>query len=141
MGTLAGAWGIHLGIRVAADGEIEALYTRQPTELRTDGLFTGEPLFDLTLETWQLGVLEGDEGLHRPVGVGRVGEAEVRQPVHEGADRLRRPPGPGRGASERYFDCLNSVARCPSRSASARSARRRAPSLSRVACALRSIAL
>ena len=85
-------------------------------------------------------VLEGDEGLHRPVGVGRVGEAEVRQPVHEGADRLRRRPGPGRGASERYFDCLASVARCLSRSASARSARRRAPSLSRVACTLRSIA-
>jgi hypothetical protein len=89
----AGAWGIHLGIRVAADGEIEALYARQPTELRTDGLFTGEPLFDLTLETWQLGglYLLGDEG------------ARLRPFVGAGFGVTRLLPGPSGLQEETRF--------------------------------------
>jgi hypothetical protein len=51
----AASFGVHLGVRVAEDGELELLYSRQNTRLGTDGLFTGEPLFDLALETWQLG--------------------------------------------------------------------------------------
>jgi Outer membrane protein beta-barrel domain len=51
----AASFGVHLGIRVAEDGEIELLYARQNTLLGTDALFTGAPLFDLALETWQFG--------------------------------------------------------------------------------------
>jgi hypothetical protein len=51
----AGSFGVHLALRVARDGEVELLYSRQDTRLATDGLFTGEPLFDLALETWQAG--------------------------------------------------------------------------------------
>ncbi len=47
-------FGVHLGYRVS-DFEIEALYARQPTHLELPGLFTGAPLLDLTLETWQAG--------------------------------------------------------------------------------------
>jgi hypothetical protein len=68
------SFGAHLGFRVAADGEIEVLYSRQNTRLETGGLFTGEPLFDLALETWQAGgnYLFGEKGSRlRPyVGVG-----------------------------------------------------------------------
>jgi hypothetical protein len=80
----AGAWGIHLGFRVAPDGEIEVLYARQPTELRTDGLFTGEGLFDLTLETWQFGglYLFADEG------------ARLRPYIGAGLGITRLLPGP-----------------------------------------------
>jgi len=70
----SGSFGVHLGFRVARDGEIELLYARQNTRLATDGLFTGEPLFDLALETWQFGgnYLFGEEGSRlRPyIGVG-----------------------------------------------------------------------
>ncbi len=70
----SGSFGVHLGFRVAEDGEIEFLYSRQETRLETAGLFTGEPLFDLTLETWQAGgnYLFGEEGSRlRPyIGVG-----------------------------------------------------------------------
>jgi hypothetical protein len=60
----AASFGVHLGIRVARDAEIEVLYARQGTRLGTGGLFTGEPLFDLALETWQAGgnYLFGEEG-------------------------------------------------------------------------------
>jgi hypothetical protein len=60
----AASFGAHLGIRVAEDGELELLYSRQDTRLATDGLFTGAPLFDLVLETWQFGgnYLFGEEG-------------------------------------------------------------------------------
>ncbi|HSD66007.1 MAG TPA: outer membrane beta-barrel protein [Vicinamibacteria bacterium] len=70
----AAAFGVHLGVRVAEDGEIEVLYSRQDTRLASDGLFTGEPLFDLALETWQLGgnYLFAEEGARlRPyIGAG-----------------------------------------------------------------------
>ncbi len=70
----AGSFGVHLGFRVARDGEIELLYARQNTRLATAGLFTGEPLFDLALETWQAGgnYLFAEEGARlRPyIGAG-----------------------------------------------------------------------
>ncbi len=70
----AAAFGLHLGFRMAEDGEIELLYSRQNTRLATGGLFTGEPLFDLALETWQAGgnYLFAEEGSRvRPyIGVG-----------------------------------------------------------------------
>ena len=47
-------FGVHLGYRIG-EFEIEALYARQPTNLQLPGLFTGAPLMDLTLETWQAG--------------------------------------------------------------------------------------
>jgi len=68
------SFGVHLGFRVSHDGEIEVLYSRQNTRLATDGLFTGEPLFDLALETWQAGgnYLFAEEGARlRPyIGAG-----------------------------------------------------------------------
>ena len=70
----AASFGVHLGVRVAEDGELEILYSRQDTRLGTDELFTGEPLFDLALETWQFGgnYLFAEEGSRlRPyIGVG-----------------------------------------------------------------------
>ena len=70
----AASFGVHLGVRVAEDGELELLYSRQDTRLGTDGLFTGQPLFALALETWQAGgnYLFGEEGSRlRPyIGVG-----------------------------------------------------------------------
>jgi len=70
----AASFGVHLGVRVAEDGELELLYSRQDTRLGTGGLFTGEPLFDLALETWQFGgnYLFAEEGSRlRPyIGVG-----------------------------------------------------------------------
>lgn len=80
----AGAWGVHLSFRVARDGEVEVLYARQPTKLRTDGLFTGEGLFDLTLETWQFGglYLFADEG------------ARLRPYIGAGLGITRLLPGP-----------------------------------------------
>jgi Outer membrane protein beta-barrel domain len=70
----SGSFGVHLGFGVADDGEIELLYSRQNTRLQTDGLFTGEPLFDLALETWQAGgnYLFGEKGSRlRPyIGLG-----------------------------------------------------------------------
>lgn len=70
----AASFGVHVGVRVADDGEIEVLYARQDTRLATSGLFTGAPLFDLALETFQFGgnYLFGEEGSRlRPyVGAG-----------------------------------------------------------------------
>jgi len=69
----AAAFGVHLGYRVG-EGEIELLYARQNTQLQTGGLFTGVPVFDLALETWQLGgsyLFGDDDARARPfVGVG-----------------------------------------------------------------------
>jgi hypothetical protein len=48
------AFGVHLGYRFD-DFEFEVLYARQATNLETPGLFTGAPVLDLTLETWQGG--------------------------------------------------------------------------------------
>jgi len=60
----SGAFGAHLGVRVAEDGEVELLFSRQDTRLRSGGFFTSEALFDLRLETYQLGgsYLFRDEG-------------------------------------------------------------------------------
>jgi hypothetical protein len=71
----AAAFGIQLGYRIG-EGEIELLYVRQDTELQTAGLFTGAPVFDLALETWQIGgsyLFGDDDARARPfvaVGLG-----------------------------------------------------------------------
>jgi outer membrane protein W len=68
------AYGAQLTVRVSEDGDLELLYSRQDTQLRTDTLFTGEPVLDLALETWQLGgnyLFGRAEGRVRPyVGFG-----------------------------------------------------------------------
>jgi hypothetical protein len=38
----AASFGVHLGVRVAEDGELEILYSRQDTRLGTDELFAGD---------------------------------------------------------------------------------------------------
>jgi Outer membrane protein beta-barrel domain len=48
------AFGVHLGYRFD-DFEFEVLYARQATNLQTPGLFTGAPVMDLNLDTWQGG--------------------------------------------------------------------------------------
>ena len=48
------AFGIHVGYPVG-DGEVELSYSRQNSKLQTSDLFTGVPVFDLALETWQFG--------------------------------------------------------------------------------------
>ncbi len=68
------AYGVQLGVQVSRDGELEAIYSRQDTQLRTGGLFTGQPVFDLALETWQLGgnylFGEEDQRLRPYLGLG-----------------------------------------------------------------------
>jgi opacity protein-like surface antigen len=49
------SFGASLTVSVAEDGEIEALFARQDTRLASDALFTSTPLFDLAVETWQIG--------------------------------------------------------------------------------------
>jgi hypothetical protein len=70
----AAAFGATLGFRVDENGELEASYSRQDSRLRVDGFFTSRPLFDLAVETYQLGgnYLFRDEGVRvRPyLGVG-----------------------------------------------------------------------
>ena len=71
----AAAFGVQLGYRVG-EGEIELLYARQDTQLQTADLFTGAPVFDLALETWQIGgtyLFGDDDARARPfvaVGLG-----------------------------------------------------------------------
>jgi opacity protein-like surface antigen len=71
----AAAFGVQLGYRVG-EGEIELVYARQNTRLQTADLFTGAPVFDLALETWQIGgtyLFGGDDARARPfvaVGLG-----------------------------------------------------------------------
>jgi hypothetical protein len=66
--------GASLAVSVADDGEIEALFARQDTRLASDALFTSTPLFDLVVESWQLGgnyLLRDVEDRVRPyVGAG-----------------------------------------------------------------------
>jgi hypothetical protein len=50
----AASFGFQVGYRLGG-GELEALYSRQGSRLQTSSLFAGAPLFDLALETWQLG--------------------------------------------------------------------------------------
>jgi Outer membrane protein beta-barrel domain len=67
------AFGLHLGYRVGA-AEIEILYARQSTELQSEALFAGVPVFALAVETWQLGgsyfLREEDARLAPYVGAG-----------------------------------------------------------------------
>ena len=71
----AAAFGVQLGYRVG-EGEIELVYARQNTRLQTADLFTGAPVFDLALETWQIGgtyLFGDDDARARPfvaVGLG-----------------------------------------------------------------------
>jgi opacity protein-like surface antigen len=89
----AAAFGLHLGYRVAEDGEIELLYSRQNTRLDTGGLFTGAPLFDLALETWQAGgnYLFAEEG------------SRVRPYIGAGLGITRLLPEPARLQDETRF--------------------------------------
>jgi len=48
------AFGVHLGYKFG-EFEFEALYARQEAGLETPGLFTGAPVMDLTLDTFQGG--------------------------------------------------------------------------------------
>jgi hypothetical protein len=68
------AFGASLGVSVSADGELEALYSRQDTRLASGGLFTSTPFFDLVVDTYQLGgnyLLREEEDRVRPyIGVG-----------------------------------------------------------------------
>lgn len=67
------SFGVHLGYAVG-EGEVELIYARQETRLQSSALFAGEALFDLAVESWQLGgsYFFGDDGARvRPfVGVG-----------------------------------------------------------------------
>jgi len=49
------AWGVQVAVRVSRDSEAEILYARQDTRLQTSGLFTGQEVFGLALESWQFG--------------------------------------------------------------------------------------
>jgi outer membrane protein W len=88
----SGAFGIHLGVRVAEDGEVEVLFMRQDSRLQADGFFTSQPLFDLNLETYQFAgnYLFRDEGARwRPfIGVG-LGVTRL-VPQREGLDSETR---------------------------------------------------
>lgn len=79
------AFGLHLAVKVAEDGELEALFARQATRLQTDVLFAGEPLFDLTLEMYQLGgnylFREDGEALRPYIGVGLGATRLVPEPA------------------------------------------------------------
>jgi hypothetical protein len=57
----SGSFGIHVGYAVG-DGEVELSYARQNSKLQTSDLFAGVPVFDLALESWQIGgnVVFGD---------------------------------------------------------------------------------
>ena len=81
----SGAFGLHLSVQVAEDGELEALYARQATRLQTDALFAGEPLFDLTLDIYQLAgnylFREDGEALRPYIGVGLGATRLVPEPA------------------------------------------------------------
>jgi len=89
----AGAFGFSVAVQVADDGELEALFARQSTRLQADGFFTSQPLFDLAIETYQLGgnYLFRDDGVKvRPyIGMGL------------GISRLV-PDGPNRESETRF---------------------------------------
>jgi outer membrane protein with beta-barrel domain len=78
----SGAFGVHLGVKVAPDGEIEALFAREDTHLESnDGLFSSKALFALKLDTYQLGgsyLFRDEDAKVRPfiglgLGVTRLG--------------------------------------------------------------------
>jgi hypothetical protein len=70
----AAAWGGSVTVKLAEDGELEALFARQHTRLTSEGLFTSQPRFPLTMEIYHLGgnYLFGVDGARlRPyVGLG-----------------------------------------------------------------------
>jgi hypothetical protein len=83
----AAAFGVSLGVGVGADGELEALYSRQETRLAAGGFFTSTSFFDLAVETWQLGgnyLLREEEDRVRPyVGVGLGVTRLIPQPDNQ----------------------------------------------------------
>lgn len=90
----SGAFGVHVGVKVAADGEIEALFSRQDTRLQSDtGLFTSNVLFALKLDTYQIGgsYLFGEE------------EAKVRPYIGLGLGVSRLVPEPDDLEAETRF--------------------------------------
>lgn len=90
----SGAFGIHVGVKVAEDGEIEALFAREDTHLESnDGLFSSTALFALKLDTYQLGgsYLFRDE------------EAKVRPFIGLGLGVTRLAPEPADLQSETRF--------------------------------------
>lgn len=89
----AASFGVHLGLRVSRDGEIEALYSRQNTRLSTGGLFTGTPVLDLALESWHAGgnYLFKEE------------DARVRPYIGMGLGMTRLLPGPAGLSDETRF--------------------------------------
>jgi hypothetical protein len=68
------AFGAALAVRVSEDGEVEALFAWQDTRLQAGGFFTSQPLFDLRVETYQLGgnyLFRDEEARLRPyIGLG-----------------------------------------------------------------------
>jgi hypothetical protein len=70
----AASFGVSVSVKVAEDGELEALFARQDTRLSAAGFFTSQPLFDLALETYQLGgnyLFRDEDARVRPyIGVG-----------------------------------------------------------------------
>jgi hypothetical protein len=89
----SGAWGVSVGVRVSDEGELEALFLRQGTRLAAGGFFTSQPLFELAIESYQLGgnYLFGEEAARLRPYVG----------VALGATRLI--PGPDELESETRF--------------------------------------
>ena len=90
----SGAFGIHLGVKVSADGEIEALFSRQDTQLKSDnGFFTSAVLFPIKLDTYQLGgsYLFGEE------------DAKVRPYIGLGMGVTRLVPEPSYLETETRF--------------------------------------
>ena len=49
------AFGARLDVRIAEAAEIELLFSRQPTTLKSDGFFTGTPLFDVKTDIYHVG--------------------------------------------------------------------------------------
>jgi outer membrane protein with beta-barrel domain len=88
----SGSFGIHVGYAVG-DGEIELSYARQNSKLQTSDLFAGVPVFDLALETWQLGgnVLFGEP------------DARLQPFVGLAAGLTRLLPGPSALSDETRF--------------------------------------
>jgi len=88
----AAAFGVHLAYRVG-EGELELLYARQNSRLQSGELFAAVPVFDLALETWQLGgnVVFGEE------------DARARPFVGLGVGLTRLLPGPKGFSDETRF--------------------------------------
>jgi hypothetical protein len=101
----SGAFGLHLGLQVAEDGELEVLYSRQATRLQTDAFFAGEPLFDLTLEIYQFAgnylFLDDGAALRPYIGVGLGATRLIPEP--EGLESETRFSASFAGGLKAYF--------------------------------------